>query len=329
MQAAVNEVGCAATGECLRRFDADGSKLEIAGRKLTSCGMRPKDYQTPYGVTRTEPYVYQSSAGGATYCPLEYDARIMRTATPLFAKQTAFKYAHNNASTVVRDFEQHGRKLTRSYVLEVAADAASVVEEKDGWTYTLPAAPPGDRVKTVGVGVDGTCTLFTDGAWKQVMVGTITFYDEGDERIDTIYVAAAPEAGKHESFRRMEKELATVRAAHPRARFAGIADGAHDLWAWLEDRDGGACTWSIVDFWHASEYVTGCAPAMCAESEREAWMEDARVPPAKTRYGGGRRPARRVRGRAKRRARRHSGSRGRLQDDREGAAVREWNEMDA
>ncbi len=276
VQAAVNEIGRAATGECLRRFDADGSKLEVAGRKLTSCGMRPKDYQTPYGVARIERYVYQSSAGGATYCPLEYGARIMRTATPLFAKQTAFKYAHNDATTVVRDFEQHGRKLTRSYVLEVAADVASVVEEKDSWSYTLPAALPGDRVKTVGVGVDGTCTLFTGGAWKQVMVGTITFYGEDDERIDTIYVAAAPEAGKREFFRRMEKELATVRATHPLARYAGIADGAHDLWAWLEDRDGGACTWSVVDFWHASEYVAACAPAMCPEEiGRGAWTEDA------------------------------------------------------
>jgi hypothetical protein len=276
VQAAVNEAGSAATGECLRRFDTDGGKLEVGGRKLTSCGRRPKDYQTPYGVARIERHVYQGSEGGATYCPLDYGARIMRTATPLFAKQASFKYTHNNAATVVRDFGQHGRKVTRSYVAEVAADVASVLDEKDSWTYTLPAAPPGGRVETVGVGVDGTCTLFTDGAWKQVMVGTITFYDEDDERIDTIYVGAAPEAGKREFFRRMEKELARVRAAHPGARYAGVADGAHDLWAWLEDQGGGACTWAIVDFWHASEYIGACAPAMChAGSGRAAWIETA------------------------------------------------------
>jgi hypothetical protein len=276
VQCAVNEVGCAATGECLRRFDTDGGKLEVAGRKLTSCGMRPKDYQTPYGVARIKRHVYQGSKGGATYCPLEYSARIMRTATPLFAMQTAFKYANSDATTVVRDFGLHGRKITRSYALEVAADVASVVDEKDSWVYTLPAAPAGGRVRTVGIGVDGTCTHFTDGAWKQVMVGTITFYDEDDERIDSIYVAAAPEAGKREFFGRMEKELARVRAAHPRARYAGIADGAHDLWEWLEDRGGGACSWSVVDFWHASEYIAACAAGMCrAESGRAAWIEDA------------------------------------------------------
>ncbi len=82
IQAALNEAGTVVTGECLRRFDTDGGKLQVAGRKLTSCGMRPKNYQTPYGVTRIERHIYQSRAGGATYCPLEYGARIMRTTTP-------------------------------------------------------------------------------------------------------------------------------------------------------------------------------------------------------------------------------------------------------
>ena len=108
------------------------------------------------------------------------------------------------------------------------------------------------------------------------MVGTITFYDEDGERIDTIYVAAAPEAGKREFFRRMEKELVSVRTAHPKARYTGIADGTHDLCEWLEDREGGTCTWSIVDFWHASEYIAACAPGMCStESGRAAWIKDA------------------------------------------------------
>ena len=48
IQRAVHEAGVAATAECLRGFDTDGSKLEIGGRKLTTCGRRPKDYQTPY-----------------------------------------------------------------------------------------------------------------------------------------------------------------------------------------------------------------------------------------------------------------------------------------
>ena len=88
LQHAMNEAGAAATEECLRRFDTDGGKIEVGGRKLTSCGQRPKNYQTPYGIARVERHVYQSSKGGRTYCPLDYGARIMRTATPLWRDRT-------------------------------------------------------------------------------------------------------------------------------------------------------------------------------------------------------------------------------------------------
>jgi hypothetical protein len=272
LQSALNELGAEATGECLKRFDTDGSKIKVGGCKFTSKGAQPKFYQTPYGPVSIERHVYQGGRGGATFCPLERDARIMRTATPLFAKQVAFKYANANAATVVADFEQHGRKVSRSYVGEVAADVASVVGEKQWqWSYSVPIAPPGERIKTIAVGVDGTCSLFVDDGWRQVMVGTIAFFDEAGERCSTIYVASAPEAGRATFFAKMERELDLVRAAHPDARYAGVADGAHDLWPWLE----GQTTWQVVDFWHASEYLAAAAPGMCPGTTQTQWLEDA------------------------------------------------------
>ncbi|MFT5109081.1 MAG: hypothetical protein ACI9UA_004728, partial [Pseudoalteromonas tetraodonis] len=94
-----------------------------------------------------------------------------------------------------------GRKIARSYVGEVASDIASVAAEKEGyWNSEMPTAPPGSRVKTVSTGVDGTCALFIGDGWRQVMVGTISFYDEQGERLGTTYVANAPETGKGEFF---------------------------------------------------------------------------------------------------------------------------------
>ncbi|GEM_PF-1594749 len=119
LQAALNEAGAGATGECLLRFDTDGSKILIGSQKLTSKGLQPKTYQTPYGPARIARHVYQSAHGGAVFCPLDGNARIIRTATPLFAKQVSFKYANSNAATVVTDFQQHGREVARSYVGEV------------------------------------------------------------------------------------------------------------------------------------------------------------------------------------------------------------------
>jgi nucleoside diphosphate kinase len=71
IQEALNEVGQLATGELLSRFDTDGSPIVIGKMKLTSKGQIGKTYQTPYGAIELSRHVYQSSEGGATYCPLE------------------------------------------------------------------------------------------------------------------------------------------------------------------------------------------------------------------------------------------------------------------
>jgi len=275
LQEALNEAGALATGECLKRFDSDGAPIVVGGRKLTvkGGGPVPKKYQTPYGEAHIERYVYQSSSGGAIYCPLEANARVVRTATPLLAKQVALKYAAGDAGHVVRDLAQHGRDLSRSYVREIAADVASIISEKEEhWSFALPVAPPGQRVATIAVGTDGTCALFTEDGWRQVMVGTITFYNDEGERLDTIYVANAPEKGKGSFFGRMERELARVRELYPRARYVGVADGAHDQWDWLERYT----EWSILDFWHASEYLNRVAGAFGRRKEEQAaWAEQA------------------------------------------------------
>ncbi len=43
-------------------------------------------------------HVYQRSVGGKTYCPLEKEARIIITSTPLFAKQVSSKTAIPNSN---------------------------------------------------------------------------------------------------------------------------------------------------------------------------------------------------------------------------------------
>lgn len=276
VQQAVNKVGAVATAECLKGFDTDGSPIIIGGKKWTARHRRAvaKTYETPYGKVPVERHVYQSSAGGKTYCPMEHAARIVRISTPLFAKQVAFKYGHCNASEVVQDFAQHGRKVDSTHVREIASDVASINEEKEScWSYDLPQLPAGEIVKTVVVGADGACVLFCqDEGWRQVMVGTIAFYNESEERLHTIYVANSPEKGKGTFFERMERELTIVRESYPEARYVGVADGAHDQWEWLKQNTD----WQILDFWHASEYVNAVAPAFAnSDSARKVWAENA------------------------------------------------------
>ena len=82
----VNEVGCLATQEALKRFDADGRPITVGGIKLTSRCQSGKTYKTPYGDIHIERYVYQTSKGGKVYVPLEERSRILQGGTRDLAK---------------------------------------------------------------------------------------------------------------------------------------------------------------------------------------------------------------------------------------------------
>ena len=102
---ACNEVGCLATEETLQRFDADGCPIVMGDVKWTAKRFDNKTYQTPFGPVLIKRYMYQTSRGGKTYCPLDSAARIIRSATPRFAQIVSNKYAHLNAPSVCRDLE--------------------------------------------------------------------------------------------------------------------------------------------------------------------------------------------------------------------------------
>ena len=272
LRSALNEAGSLATGKCLEHFDTDGATLTLGGERLTSKGRLPKGYQTPYGEVEVKRHVYQTAQGGETFCPLEVSARVVRTATPLFARQAAFKLGVMNSTAALQDLAESGRFIARSYLQEIATDVASVaVEKQAAWSYA-PLAAEGAKVKTIGIGVDGTCVLFCDEGYRQVMVGTVALYDADGERLHTTYVAQAPERGKAAFFQKMDREISEITARFPQARVAAVADGAHDHWTWLEERS----SWQIVDFWHVSEYLAGVAPAMArGKARQECWLADA------------------------------------------------------
>ncbi|NCF92335.1 MAG: hypothetical protein GWQ05_15460 [Verrucomicrobiaceae bacterium] len=221
LQEASNIANAFASGECLKQFDTDGSPIEVGGQTLTSKGLDAKIYQTPYGPSSVARHVYHSSYGGATYCPIELGARVILTATPLLAKQAAFKLGVMDSNAAISDFRQSCRKIARSYLQKIEADVASIIDEKqDYWQY-VPVTEElsfGKRVKTISLGVDGTCALFCDDGYREVMVGTIALYDEDGERLHTTYVAETPEYGKETFFTKMDREIEVIRSRCPVGR---------------------------------------------------------------------------------------------------------------
>ena len=266
----VNAVGNVATGEALKRFDADGDPIVVGGAKWYSKGKLPKIYNTPYGVVSAQRHVYQPAEGGKTFCPMDDGARIIRKATPRFAKIVSHKFAHGATTQVMEDLEHnHGRPCLKASLQDLAAHVGTVVQIKEeSWSYATPEL---GKVTTVGIGVDGTCMLICDQKWREAMTGSISLYDKHGERLHTIYVGAAPEYGKDTFFDRMKREIDHVKSLYPRALFAGVADGAKSNWDFL----GPHIDEQVLDFYHATQYLARAALAVCKhDEEREQWLNE-------------------------------------------------------
>ena len=102
------------------------------------------------------------------------------------------------------------------------------------------------------------------------MVGTILLYDGEGERLHTIYAGAAPEYGKEQFLKRLDRELERTRAMFPGATVQGLADGAAENWTWLSERT----KVQVLDFWHLSEYVGRAGEALYPKnsSMRDEWV---------------------------------------------------------
>lgn len=272
IQDQVNEVGNLATSEALTMFDSTGETIKIAGIKLTSKGKVAKEYQTPYGSLRLERYVYQTSKGGETFCPLDERAKIIISSTPKLAQLLSHKYASLSAKEVANDLElNHGRKTIPSFVQQAAETVGIIAQASEElWDYELPVQT--QPVASISTSLDGTCVLIRDEGYREAMTGNISLYDFAGERIHTIYLGAAPESGKEKFLAHLENELSKVRKKYPDAAYIGLADGSKINWDFLEKRT----EHHILDFYHATEYLSSASHAFSeTATDRFKWFSQA------------------------------------------------------
>ncbi len=273
LQGSLNQAGTLGAEKQLEHMDTDGSPIKVGGIHMTSKNKKePKVYETSWGAVKVPRYIYQSSQGGETFCPLDQNARIIANSTPAFARMVSWKYAQMAAPQVEDDLRQnHGRNSSRSTLRDLADVVASIAQAKEErWVYDIPELPK--PVTTVAIGLDGANLLYYEG-YRIAMCGTISLYDDEGERLHTIYCAEAPEYGKQTFINRFTGEIQKVKDRFPEAVYVGVADGAADNWTFLES----FTSIHVLDFYHVSEYVADAAEALYpgkkATQERHAWFK--------------------------------------------------------
>jgi hypothetical protein len=270
IQRGVNQAGLLATQYALSQFDTDGSSIEVAQKKYTSKGSHSKTYQCPFGEFELCRHVYQSNAGGSTYCPLDNAARILVFSTPKFSKMVSQKYSQIGSSHVQRDLrENHGRSISRTYIQDISGAVGKVASTKP-WKYTTGVET--SEVSSIGISLDGTCMLLREDGWRQAMVGSISLYDEAGERKHTTYIAGAPEYGKETFYGDFTKEIEIAKKTYPGKKCIGVADGALDNWKFLQT----FVDVQVLDFFHASEYLAKVSNAAFKRKlEGKEWLKQS------------------------------------------------------
>lgn len=183
------------------------------------------------------------------------------------------RYAAKMTSPQVEDDlgENHGRQVARSYLQNLSLAVGSIAQAKeDVWHYIIPKLD--EPVKTIGIGVDGTSMERSQEGYRQAMVGTISLYNEEGERLHTIYQGATPEYGKATFWKRMDRCIADVKSIYPHSNYVGIADGAADNWAFLEQHTDK----QTLDFYHVSGYLEAVASIAEPNSKkkRQKWLDE-------------------------------------------------------
>lgn len=274
VQEIVTQIGKELTLKQLQSRDTDQATLQRGGqtwyRKELSNGV----YQTLYGEVSVARHLYQTSAGGATHCPMEQDCQLsFGGATPLLADILSFKVSAMTPGEAAQDLARHGLELSSSFIRQTALKVGQIAVDK-ATSWQLEAPPVEEKVEIVATGFDGTTMPLRGEDYKEAMCGTIALYDRQGERLSTEYSGAMPETGKADFTRRFTARVAQVKALYPSATHVVLSDGA--LWNWQQIKEHYPEAIWILDFWHAAQHLSQAGDAIfgAAENpEKSAWFE--------------------------------------------------------
>jgi hypothetical protein len=266
-------IGQELTLHLLRSKALEAPTLQWQGKTYYRKAASPGHYQTLYGEVVLSRHLYQSSAGGATLCPLERTCQLrFGSATPLLAEVVSFKLASAPAGEVAQDLAKtHGVVLSATYLHHLAQQVGQRAVDKQGAWHLQAATAPGS-VALIATGVDGTTIPVVSEAYKEAMCGTIALYDKAGERLHTEYLGTMPEAGKATFAQRFTTRVAWIKARYPRALHVCLGDGAPWNWEFFATHYPDA-VW-VLDFYHAAAHLHTAAEAIFGPGpEAEAYYE--------------------------------------------------------
>jgi hypothetical protein len=255
-----------------------------------------RDLGTLFGSVQLERLLYEPlERGEKSIFPLEINLGVVaRRATPALAERVT-EWATQESQDALRDILQRDHDIhwsvnTLRNVTAAVSDGmaphlhAAQVKQVLKWLKQARGSR-GKHAVTLSVGRDGIfLPLREEEHYKEGSVATVSVYDRRGKRLGTIYLGRMPEALQitlSDELTRLVREV-LKQWDGPTPRLVYVTDaGYHPTWyfthvlQWMRDPKHPVrlLTWTwIVDFYHASQYVTKLAESLFGDThEGKDW----------------------------------------------------------
>lgn len=269
LQRLLNTTAVSIVGEMLSCHDTHGEPLQHGRQTYTSKGKSPQTYQCYGGPVTVERHLYQNSAGGATWCPMEDRARLVAGTTPHFASIITGKYSAQSGRATQTDLQRSmQRDLSVDFIQTLSGEVGKTVAARERYPAYQIQTPP-EEIQAVIMAADSTCVPIVGEDYKHVAVACFCLIGTDGQCLEKIYLVNAPEDKKVTFWQRVDREVQHLKQhCGPEVPWFGLCDGAPELQEKLQ-------TWCDVvtlDFYHVSEYVNEAAGGLPTTPEaREKW----------------------------------------------------------
>lgn len=284
---AVNELGRRALLAVIAGAESADEVIEHEGGRYRFKQVTPKKWLTPFGHIVVERRYYQQDAGGDGLAVIDLGCGMVdRFMTPDVEEMAAFSAAMLTPSEVECLLAKALRvgpsaKAISRVIDDVGGfleEHAEAVEEK-----IAESAPLSEDGDILAVSWDGAmvATRKESGctAWCEAGVGSVSIYrspaldSPEPQRTDARYFARMPESGMTTLIGQIERQVSQVQQGRSFHEFAVLCDGKDAIWNTARSSPMLAPATFILDFCHASSYVSNVANAIHGEgtTQAESW----------------------------------------------------------
>jgi hypothetical protein len=274
--------------------DIDTEAITVEGTVYRRVVRGEETYMTAAGEVRVMRTLYKDRTDEAerAIVPMELRLGVVEGFwTPEAAKQTAWVVSQMTPKLGEELFQRMGNMNPSKSSLDRLPKALSGRWEDDRLRFerTLREAEvvPADAV-AIGVSLDGVLVPMKDGGavekrqqtaengqltrgpagYREVGVGTLSFYDAEGEMLSAIRIGRMPEPKKATLKRTLTADLSSILAQRPDLKLVKLADGANDNWTFLSRALPEGT--ELVDFWHACEHLNTALAAAHGDGSVEA-----------------------------------------------------------